>query len=164
MTTTAKTRTLRLTSRAKSPKRPAKKARVQPPAPAEIKETVHAAVEQIAAQVPTATVLDGGASMPAEQIGEPVNLAKGKAKTVAKQVTPEAKVDHSATLFALLDRPERVTPAELMSATGLSRHGVNLAVGQLLKAHGLKVITQKNPAIDPADRKNTAFLYGVEKA
>jgi hypothetical protein len=152
--TAAKTRQpkkLALTSRAKMGD--ARKPKPAKPAP-DLKATLEAslaAVAEKAAPLTTTIGLDDDAGVPTEQIGEVVTPAK-------------AKIDHSDTLLALLDRPEQVTPRAMMDATSLSRQGVNLAVGQLLKARGLKVTTQKNPTPDPADRKNTSFLYGVEKA
>jgi hypothetical protein len=133
-------------SQPKKAKAPARKALSLREQLAQMTETV---ADKVAPLI--ATGLDGDAGPEMEQVGEVVTPAK-------------AKIDHSDTLLALLDRPERATPRAMMDATGLSRQGVNLAVGQLLKARGLKVTTQKNPTPDPADRKNTSFLYGVERA
>jgi hypothetical protein len=88
-----------------------------------------------------------------------VSPAREQVAPKAEKAAPEAKADHSDSLFALLSRPEGATAAELMTATGLSRSGVNAAVSRLIKARGLKLTTQKNPGMDPADRRNSAFLY-----
>jgi hypothetical protein len=86
MTTTAKKTTkapkaklLRLTSRAKSPKRPAKKVQAAP-ATTDLKATLEAAVEAATVAAPAVPGLDSDAGLPAEKIGEPVKSAKAKAK------------------------------------------------------------------------------------
>lgn len=169
MSTTAKsTKTLRLTSRAKSPKNAAPRRAMMKAAAETIAQELTAertcpaaapVIAEIIAQAPVTPGLDGDAGTPAEQIGEVVKPAKAK-KTGKK---PEAKVDHSTTLFALLDRPERVTPREMMDATGLSHTALKAAVGKLLREKNLKVVLQRNPSLDPADRRLTSFLYTIEK-
>jgi hypothetical protein len=104
MTTTAKTtktpkpKLLRLTSRAKSPKRPAKEVRAPAPA-ADRNATLEAAVEHLAAQVRAVPGLDSDAGTPAEQIGEVVKPTRAKAKAPTK-----AKMPKAAPSSVVLDR------------------------------------------------------------
>ena len=156
-----KTTKLSLTSPRKMPK--AVKPPVARKATTHLKEVLQAAVEQSAAQVPAGARRDGNASLPAAQIGQLAKVAKGKAKPkAAKPQKPGAKVDQSATLFALLYRAQRVTPREMMDATGLTHGALKAAVGKLLRQKGLKLVLQRNPQPDPKDRKLTSYLYGVE--
>jgi hypothetical protein len=191
MSATTKTKTLRLTSPAKSPKLPITsrrlaekaKAKVTPKATSEtLKETLAASIEQVVARVPATPGLDGADQVPAASIGElvapvqnsaggnapkakPAKVAKVKPATKAKPkaqkpVTP--KVDHNDTLLGLLGQPDRCTPREMMTATGLTHGALKATVGKLLRERGLRIVLQRNPQPDPKDRKLTSYLYGVE--
>jgi hypothetical protein len=81
-----KAKLLRLTSRAKSPKRPTKKVRAQAPAITDLKATSAAAVEAVSAAAPAVPGLDSDAGMPADQIGELVKPARGKAEPAPMSV------------------------------------------------------------------------------
>ena len=187
MSTTTKTKTLRLTSRAKSPKLPKTtrrhaqkaKAKVTPKAISSemLKETLAASIEQ----VPATPRPDGADQVPAASIGElvtpvqvsarrapkakPAKVAKVKpvAKAKRKFEKPGApKVDHTDTLLGLLSQPDRCTPREMITATGLTHGALKATVGKLLREKGLKIVLQRNPHSDPKDRKLTSYLYGVE--
>ena len=187
MSTTAKTKSLRLTSRAKSPKLPKTsrrlaekaKAKVTPKATTDemLRETLAASIEQVLAT----PGLDGADQVLAASIGElvtPVQISarrapKAKPAKVAK-VKPVAKakrkvekpggpkVDHTDTLLGLLSQPDRCTPREMMTATGLTHGALKARVGKLLRERGLRIVLQRNPQPDPKDRKLTSYLYGVE--
>jgi hypothetical protein len=159
MSTTTKTKTLRLTNRAKSPKLPKTtrqpadkaKAKVTPKATTSemLKETLAASIEQ----VPATPGLDGADQAPAVSIGElvrPVQISArrapkakpakvAKVKPVAKAKQPKVdkpgapKVDHTETLLGLLSQPDRCTPREMMTATGLSHRALKATVGKLLR-------------------------------
>jgi hypothetical protein len=90
-TTVKKTKTLRLTSRAKSPKRPAKKVEAAPAT--DLKAMLQVAVEAATAAAPIVPGLDSDAGVPADLVGEPVKRAKAKAKQAPKAPKlPEAGV------------------------------------------------------------------------
>jgi hypothetical protein len=187
MSTTTKTKTLRLTNRANSPKLPKTtrrladkaKAKVTPKAVSSemLKETLAASIEQ----VPARPGLDGADQVPAASIGglvapvqisahrapkaKPAKVAKVKpvAKAKPKVDKPGApKVDHTDTLLGLLSQPDRCTPREMMTATGLSHGALKATVGKLLHKKNLKIVLQRNPQPDPKDRKLTFYLYRVE--
>jgi hypothetical protein len=187
MSATTKTKTLRLTSRAKSPKLPKTtrgltektKVKAMPKAITSdvLKETLAASIEQ----VPATPGLDGADQVLAASIGglvapiqisarrapkaKPATIAKVKpvAKAKLKVDKPRApKVDHTETLLGLLSQPDRCTPREMMTATGLSHGALKATVGKLLHKKNLKVVLQRNPQPDPRDRKLTLYLYGVE--
>jgi hypothetical protein len=188
MRATTKTKTLRLTSRAKSPKLPKTTRRLADKAKAKVtpkamtsemrKETLAASIEQ----VPATPGLDGADQVPAASIGglvAPVQIsARGKApkakpakvakvKPVAKakrklEKSGAPKVDHAETLLGLLSQPDRCTPREMMTATGLTHGALKATVGKLLRKKNLKVVLQRNPQPDPKDRKLTSYLYCVE--
>jgi hypothetical protein len=100
MTATAKmTKTLRLTSRAKSPKRAAKKIQAAP-AP-NLKEMLAASIELVTAAAPVAAGLDSDAGTPAEQIGE---LVRPRVKPVRGKAKSKAKMAKSAPMSVVLDR------------------------------------------------------------
>jgi hypothetical protein len=180
-----KTKTLRLTSRAKSPKPPKTSRRLAEKAKAKVtskaatsgmlKETLAALIEQ----VPPTPGLDGADQVPAASIGElvtPVQISAGKAlkakpakvakiKPVAKakpKVEKPAAADHNNTLLGLLSQPDRCTPREMMTATGLTHNALRASVTRLLREKNLKIVLQRNPQPDPKDRKLTSYLYGVE--
>jgi hypothetical protein len=181
MSTTTKTKTLRLSNRAKSPKLPKTTRRLGDKAKAisseVLKETLAASIER----VPATPGLDGADQVPAASIGElvtpvqisarrapkakPAKAAKVKpvAKAKPKAEKPRApKVDHTETLLGLLSQPDRCTPREMMTATGLSHGALKGTVGKLLRKKSLKIVLQRNPQPDPRDRKLTLYLYGVE--
>ena len=111
MTTTAKTKTLRLTSRAKSPKKVKPQVRritklaAQggiPTAAETLKETLAASIEQVAAQAPVTPGLDGDAGVPAAQVGEVVKPAKGTAKSPKRPARKPTKPVAAAPLNVVL--------------------------------------------------------------
>jgi hypothetical protein len=187
MSTTTKAKTLP-TSRAKSPKLPKTTRRLAEKAKAKVtpkaitsdmlKKTLAASVEQ----VPATPKLDGADQVPAASICElvtPVQIsARGRApkakpakvakvepvakakRKVEKRGTP--KVDHTDTLLGLLSQPDRCTPREMMTATGLSHGALKTTVAKLLRKKNLKVVLQRNPQPNPKDRTLTSYLYGVE--
>jgi hypothetical protein len=162
--TPSKTKTRRLTGRAKSLRKSPKTAtKTQAPAITDLKDTVQASVADIVAQV-LAIGLDGDAAAPAEQIGEPVRPAKAK-KSAPKAEKAATKADAKAdTLLALLTRPEGTTVREMLTTTGWSHDGLkrhNTAV--VRKELGFKFLIQRNPDVDPTDRKLTSYLYRASK-
>ena len=154
----APARKLALTSRAKMGKARTPATR-KAPATTNLKELLAASTEAVAervAPVIAATGLDGDSGLPAEAIGEPV------VPTAAPKVDRASQ--HGERILALLSRPERTTPREMMDATGLGHGALKGAVSRLLKERRLKIALQRHPSPDPADRALTSYLYGVEKA
>jgi uncharacterized membrane protein YdfJ with MMPL/SSD domain len=160
--TKAKAKLLRLTSRAKSPKPPAKKVQAAP-ATTDLKATLQAAVEAVTAVAPIVPGLDGDAGTPAEQIGEPVQ-PKAKAK---KSKAPAATSDKGEALLALLTRPEGATVRQSLDATGWSHSAVKRHVTNVIRKQlGYRIDRQRAPkeTVDPADRAHTMFVYRAVKA